>query len=242
MAKVKELSGSVFGDLRVLYRVGSNKDNRALWLCECSCKTLHKVPTKSLTSGNTTSCGCKQGQIPDLVGKVFSRLTVTKFLGIRKGAALWEVLCVCGTIREAVTGNLTSSRVKSCGCLAKEVWHLLGKQNVGSRNGQWKGGITDENNIIRGSEEYRSLRYKVFKRDFYKCCICSSTKKIQMHHVLNFSSHPELRLIETNNVTFCYHCHKEFHKRFTRKNNSYYQVIQFLLSKKQTTVLNSQST
>lgn len=59
-SKIKNLTGTIFGRLTVLnYSGHSDKYGRAVWHCQCSCGTLINVDSKSLLSGNTTSCGCK---------------------------------------------------------------------------------------------------------------------------------------------------------------------------------------
>lgn len=56
----KNLAGLKFGHLTVLYLSSKrSKDGRAVWHCQCSCGTMINIDSKSLLSGNTTSCGCK---------------------------------------------------------------------------------------------------------------------------------------------------------------------------------------
>lgn len=55
-----DLTGQKFGRLKVLKRCGSTNNKKALWLCECECGSRLKIPTGSLKSGNTKSCGCYQ--------------------------------------------------------------------------------------------------------------------------------------------------------------------------------------
>ena len=52
-----ELTGRCFGRLTVLGRIQRTRKG-FLWLCNCSCGKQASVPTNSLTSGNTQSCGC----------------------------------------------------------------------------------------------------------------------------------------------------------------------------------------
>lgn len=233
MGRRKNLVGQKFGKLSVLEFYDTSKDNRALWKCLCDCGKEHIANTHCLTTGNVKSCGCNKGLIPELVGQKFFNLTVINFEGIDKksGSALWKCICDCGKVRLAKTGNLISGRSKSCGCYLKNISRQTGKKNTGAKNGQWRGGITLENVVIRTTDTYRNLRKFILKRDNYKCCICHSTKKLNMHHLKNFSSHPELRFDEKNNITVCKLCHDTFHKKYTRKNNSYYQLILFKLSK-----------
>ena len=57
--KVVELAGKRFGRLVVRKCVGTN-GGRRLWLCKCDCGERTTVPTTSLTSEKTTSCGCRK--------------------------------------------------------------------------------------------------------------------------------------------------------------------------------------
>lgn len=55
----KDLLNQTFGKLTVIEELPerSNQGN-IIWLCRCECGNLIKVPTNSLTTGNTSSCGC----------------------------------------------------------------------------------------------------------------------------------------------------------------------------------------
>jgi hypothetical protein len=55
-----DLTGMVFGNLKVLKLVGKSETNKRLWLCECSCGKNITYSTNSLCSGRTKSCGCKR--------------------------------------------------------------------------------------------------------------------------------------------------------------------------------------
>lgn len=62
-----------FGKLTVINRMGSNKYNAALWLCKCECGTEKIIPSGSLLSGQSNSCGCLKSkgewQIAELLNK-----------------------------------------------------------------------------------------------------------------------------------------------------------------------------
>lgn len=57
-----KLEGERFGQLTVLYRVGTqtqgNGDKKSYWHCKCDCGTEVDVIGKNLLNGNTQSCGC----------------------------------------------------------------------------------------------------------------------------------------------------------------------------------------
>jgi hypothetical protein len=73
------------------------------------------------------------GQIRDLTGQTFGRLTAIRVVGFtrqktrngkwRSGGAIWECDCECGNTKEIRGGSLTarSHATKSCGCLAREL-------------------------------------------------------------------------------------------------------------------------
>lgn len=56
--KAQDLTGLVFGRLKVIKRVGTNKSRKPLWQCRCQCGKKTVVCTSDLKSGNTKSCGC----------------------------------------------------------------------------------------------------------------------------------------------------------------------------------------
>lgn len=55
MSRAKDISGERFGKWTVLSRAGSNKDGRAMWLCECDCGTVRTVVGKTLIAGTSFS-------------------------------------------------------------------------------------------------------------------------------------------------------------------------------------------
>ncbi len=58
MPKLIDHTGSRFGKLVVLQRVGRNALKKVLWKCLCDCGNTATVIAGSLVTGNTTSCGC----------------------------------------------------------------------------------------------------------------------------------------------------------------------------------------
>ena len=53
----------------------------------------------------------------DLAGKRFGSLTAIKRETSQNGKTMWFCACDCGNTMYVITSNLTSGRVKSCGCL-----------------------------------------------------------------------------------------------------------------------------
>lgn len=52
-----DVTGMRFGRLVALRRAGTAGKN-AVWLCECSCGGIARVPLDRLRNGYTKSCGC----------------------------------------------------------------------------------------------------------------------------------------------------------------------------------------
>lgn len=103
--------------------------------------------------------------------------------------------------------------------LEKECWETLikeleeGTAKKGKYSANWKGGISDENHIIRNSKEYKEWRLKVFQRDNYTCQICKQVGgELNAHHIKHFSKDKANRLNVDNGITLCAKCHRKVHK------------------------------
>ena len=103
----------------------------------------------------------------------------------------------------------------------------------GSRQGNWKGGVTPESTKIRNSIEFSLWRESVFARDNWTCQK-SKIKgcKLHAHHIKNFSQHPELRFAIDNGITLSKDEHYKFHKIYGKQNNTQEQLDEFLSMKK----------
>ena len=56
--------------------------------------------------------------------------------------------------------------------------------------------------------------------------------KLNAHHIKNYSSNEELRLVLSNGITLCEKHHKEFHKIYGKKNNNLFQLEEFFAENK----------
>jgi DNA-binding XRE family transcriptional regulator len=57
-----DLTGRTFGRLTAARRVG-HRHGAALWLCRCECGNETRASVRSLTEGNTRSCGCLRREL-----------------------------------------------------------------------------------------------------------------------------------------------------------------------------------
>lgn len=66
----------------------------------------------------------------DVTGEVFERLTAIKRVGSNAHKkSLWLFKCSCGSDKITVLGDVTSGRIKSCGCLHDESSKISGTAN-----------------------------------------------------------------------------------------------------------------
>lgn len=120
MAKINDLTGQQFGELKVISRDTTRKE-RAYWLCECSCGKKITVSGTKLRQGQQ-SCGCLNSrQIKPL--QRFGRLIALEPTKLRsnKGNIIWKCQCDCGNIVNVRKDLLLNGHTKSCGCLKREV-------------------------------------------------------------------------------------------------------------------------
>ena len=64
---------------------------------------------------------------------------------------------------------------------------------------------------FRGSSAWKKKRKAILNRDDHKCKICGCTNNLQVHHILSISTHPTLRLEDTNLISVCTDCHEKIH-------------------------------
>jgi 5-methylcytosine-specific restriction endonuclease McrA len=94
-------------------------------------------------------------------------------------------------------------------------------------NWNYQGGITELSRQIRQLFEYRQWRSDVFKRDWYKCQLCSAKRELEAHHIKKFfniikeykikTSAEAIACVElwdiNNGITYCNKCHKKIEKK-----------------------------
>ena len=170
----ENLVGKKFGNLTVIEPTDKRSGNCIIWKCKCDCGNYAYPNTHSLKIGKTKSCGCLQRELArkrlsiELTGEQFGKLTVLeKYKTDPNKGNIWKCQCECGNICYVNTGNLTSGRIKSCGCL-KSKGELLLQQ------------ILNENKISYEKEKQFKdcvnsqtgypLRFDFYLPD-YNCCI-----------------------------------------------------------------------
>ena len=118
-------SGDKFGKLTVIEQAGVDSIQNTVWKCKCECGREHFISQRSLSTGNTLSCGCLRGHPSDFTGMRFNFL-----VGVRpscrrgkSGNLYWWWMCDCGNMKEIMPGNVMRKKnpTKSCGCYRRRV-------------------------------------------------------------------------------------------------------------------------
>lgn len=90
-----------------------------------------------------------------------------------------------------------------------ETKNKMSQNRKGSKNSNWKGGITLSVRTFRKSKQYQQWRKAVLEKDNKICQNCSTTKYLEIHHILSVKNHPELKLEVNNGQILCKECHKK---------------------------------
>lgn len=129
-------AGDKFGRLTVIGDSGERSMGHIMFNCLCKCGNNCRIKSSRLASGNTRSCGClnkdkrrgrkyKQSKIQKRlyrkIGTTIHRLTLIDLKKEHKGKTIAILRCVCGNIIEKDLHEFTKGKVKSCGCIRKEI-------------------------------------------------------------------------------------------------------------------------
>jgi hypothetical protein len=242
-----DLKDKVFGNWTVLKRYGS-LNNKATWICKCSCGKEKIVIGSNLKNGISKSCGCslntethtklikdrwnKKEKIK--TGDIYGRLTVIEKSDKRKDRCkLWLCKCSCGKIILTTSSKLTSGKKKSCGCLIIDTARKLKSSLIGKLNPRWRYDLTDEDREVNKLRIYNKnfeliqWRKLVFQRDNFVCNICGKNGGVNAHHKDSWDLSKDRRYDLSNGITLCRSCHKKFHMFYGWGKNTEAQYNEF---------------
>lgn len=127
-----DLTGKRFGCLTVICDTGKRVQRKVVWECICDCGNTCTVLSTNLTTGRTSSCGCKRYEIiadhyRDKCPKNGDIVNGTKVLDYQyipnyRGNNDCYLLCeckFCGNHFWVKQTLLKSGNTKSCGCIKK---------------------------------------------------------------------------------------------------------------------------
>lgn len=197
----------------------------------CSCGEESKINFNNFKTGRrcnkcgTQKAGDKRKHTFEYIKNIFishgCELLETKFIN---AATKMKYRCSCGNISKIKFSHFQDG-------------HRCHECSISKRSGKnhplWNPLLTDEDrekNKSRTSDFlYNKWRTKVYQRDKYLCQRCyQKGKYLNAHHIESWDINKKLRLLESNGITFCEDCHKEFHKKYGWGNNSTKQLNEFL--------------
>jgi hypothetical protein len=122
---VNDLTGKRFGNLTVVGRAPSDRQNNAQWSCMCGCGNNVNVRGGFLLKGQqfcSKQCTLYRAHIVnEVAGQTFGKLTAIRRVGFtttRK--AVWEFSCACGNAHVTVLDLVLSGNTTSCGCFGTQ--------------------------------------------------------------------------------------------------------------------------
>lgn len=129
--------------------------------------------------------GRLNGNIKDLTGKMFGKLTAMYYVGANKHKkAVWHVKCECGNEIDVVSSSLSSGNTLSCGCLQKEkarnnMGKLHDKQWSNDEFREFKRRDMKERFTTHGARSRSNLNplYSIWRGMFNRCRTISSYKR-----------------------------------------------------------------
>lgn len=161
----EDLTGRIFGRLKVIDIHSKNNKNSTKWNCLCECGNKTVVEGKSLKSGVIKSCGCLKSELlsikfkKNMSEKTFGRLKVLNEVSERSKSGIIKYKCECSCGRNIIVSgeSLRSGSTKSCGCLSESfIANELKKYFVKNHNA-----IT-EYKIVKNPDTNRYLPYDIY--------------------------------------------------------------------------------
>lgn len=133
-----------------------------------------------------------------------------------------KVLCKCDNCNKEYELNYSDYLRRNhdgkiyCNNCAHKVLHS------GANNCKWNSNLSeDDRKERRLLPEYTEFTRKVLQRDQYTCQCCGAIgRDLEVHHIDGYNWNIEKRLNYSNAITLCKKCHKNFHDKYGRGNNT----------------------
>lgn len=168
---IRYTEGQTVGEWTVIKYEGKIK-HRDRYLCRCVCGKEVSVQARTLTNGDSTSCGCMKAKNKhmDITGSKYGRLTVIRKDGTERNRTMWLCRCDCGKLFRCIGKNLVNGNTKSCGCINHGKGQI--RKNIKGRTFGW---LT--------AESYLGV---VDGRSVWRCkCACGKTHDVQTYSLLS---------------------------------------------------------
>lgn len=162
-----------------------NKDTGIQWnIYKCECGREKAFPENNVPQ----VCG-QPGCRAEYLGQRFGRLTVINVKGLTNKKV--QCKCDCGTIKIVSIYDLLNGKIKSCGCLRKELLQDRYQKEAQAHVGEKYGKLTILEPIKKGKGYY------------YRClCDCGNETIVAANHLFNGHTKSCGCLISWANTTF----------------------------------------
>lgn len=116
-----------------------------------------------------------KGEVLDIRGEKYGRLTAIRLVEKRKSGAMWEFKCFCGNTTIARLTHVRSGKIQSCGCLAietsKDPKNHTKSVTHGASNQSWYPNWISMTSRGKGKfnshqEAYKSVQGKLIEEDW----------------------------------------------------------------------------
>lgn len=200
----RDVAGVRYGRLVAIQAIPKTKNGKSVWLCHCDCGNKCEVRIDSLTTGNTSSCGC--------LAIESSKKSARKLGKSQRGEnhPSWSRVMLfceqCGCEFERVPNRIRSDLVF---CSVK----CRNSYKSGENNPNWNPDLTDKDRQeLRITSGYREFINGILERDDFTCFACNDRGSIMnVHHLRSYADNPDLRMDDDNCITLCKNCHDDFH-------------------------------
>lgn len=245
-------TGNQYGFITVLGKSDVYHDGKAYWKCKCeACGEIFE--TMGVTLRNQGIKACKPCTMRMMgkskrtvsIGSRYGKLTVLDIYDANttenpSKSYKCKCICDCGNTIMVRGAALSNGNTKSCGCMLFS-YEALKKSSAKKRRipiEDWDGFAYDtDDKYVRMSQDYKSWRLSVLKRDNWICKKCnskiSSINHAQVHHLDSFADFPDKRYDVDNGITLCSKCHAvrykgSFHNTYGTLHNTREQFEEWM--------------
>lgn len=119
----KDITGEIYGHVKVLHPTNKRKNGNVVWVCECDCGEIFESDEHTLYIGRRKVCD--NHFINTIVGCTFGELTALKYTKTVDNSSYFDCICSCGNHIEVRGSSLKSGNTKSCGHI-----NSIGETNI----------------------------------------------------------------------------------------------------------------
>lgn len=165
----------------------------------CSCGNISSIRLDSFERGSRCAvCGKLKQKLG--LQKITPDLEAIKLTFLSHGNELVEFISFGKKLRYR------------CNCGTEETLTALRHTILLPRVCAWCRDQRRQESLRRNEQAVWAQQVKL--RDGYVCVKGCISRRLEAHHIEAFAQNVDLRWELSNGVTFCYDCHKEFHKLF----------------------------